>query len=239
MDIRRKLFVMRPLDPASGTGFEKIVRDLSSLSPEVINPTGAEQIIALDGHVVVIPVGSWPDGVLAGLTRCADLLAVGIVKPNDDIDRVRLWYHLGAQLVVDSEVSTAVLKAALERLLEVESESWRPKLTRRESMIFEVLRRNGPAGLSRAEISKQVWSNVSVHEKTIDVHVFNLRRKLNSTRYRIACIEQRFILIEAARAPEVESETNAKPQDQTGAVPQVAPISTGTFSANLNDLGNS
>lgn len=199
MEVKRKLFLLKPDQADSEAAFKKIKARLGSLSPEDYTPTNAEQLISLDGNVVIIPLDSWSSGILSGITRCSDLLAIAIVSRDADIERVKLWYELGIQLVLDEGCSAGVLVAAVERLLAIDAESWRSKLTRRELMIFEALRQAGTAGLSRGEIAERLWNRTSVHEKTIDVHIFNLRRKLNSTRYRVTCSEQRFVLAEAAR----------------------------------------
>jgi hypothetical protein len=199
MEGKRKLFLLQPDHHGAGRIVRRLHRILKPLSPVSLCPTDPEQMVSLDGNVVVIPAASWPDGILSGFTRCSDLLGIAVVNADDDMNQVKLWYQMGVQLVLDDAVSKGVLLAAVERLLEVESESWRPKLTRRELMIFEALRGAKALGLSRAEIAIRIWNDTTVQEKTIDVHVFNLRRKLSSTRYRVACANQRFVLIEASR----------------------------------------
>ena len=216
MEAKRTLFLLQPPSTEEWGGvYKSLKRILRSLKPVAIAPKASEQIIALDGQVAVIPTDTWPEGVLSGFTRCSDLLTVFIVKSGESRERVKLWYQIGAQIVLDENVSEGVLLAAVERLLVIESESWRPKLTHRELTVFEALRRAGASGMSRPEIATRVWNDTSVQEKTIDVHIFNLRRKLNSTRYRIACVEQRFIMIEAkpaaARGTKLESRRKTEP----------------------------
>jgi DNA-binding response OmpR family regulator len=49
--------------------------------------------------------------------------------------------------------------------------------TRKEQQLFDFLVAH-PLGVSREELMTLCWKNISVHPKTLDVHLFNLRQKL-------------------------------------------------------------
>lgn len=167
----------------------------------VITPEQALIHPSLDGNVLLIPSSVWPEGALSDLTRFVDLLILALLGVDEDQERVALWYVLGATQVLDETASPAVLKGSLNRLLDVEVQSsMRPQLTRIENLLFEALRGAGRRGLDRAALAERIWENVSVQEKTIDVHIFNLRRKLNSTRFRVICEQRRFAMLELANS---------------------------------------
>lgn len=53
------------------------------------------------------------------------------------------------------------------------------ELTKKEQMLFDLLLTT-PHGVSRNELMTLCWKGVVVHPKTLDVHLFNLRQKLES-----------------------------------------------------------
>ncbi len=176
-------------DPENLTPIEESVFiRLESLRPNPVrvDRSGGEKIDrSIDGGVLVIPAGSWPSGTLAFLTRFSDLPFLALLDEGSPIDLARSWYSLGAELVLDCGTSCAVLSAAVERLREIERRSVFSQLTKKELILFEILRRAGHGGVARKEMAERIWPDVQVHDKTLDVHVFNLRRKLNGTSYRI------------------------------------------------------
>lgn len=53
------------------------------------------------------------------------------------------------------------------------------ELTKKEQQLFDFLMAN-PKGVTREQLMTICWKNISVHPKTLDVHLFNLRQKLES-----------------------------------------------------------
>lgn len=196
IDPKRQLFLLKSETPESHAQLARLEEITRELQPTIITPEQLSSGRILDGNVLLIPPATWPQGAISDLTRFADLSMVAMIGVSEGQERVELWYMSGAALVLDETASPAVINGALLRLLEVEIQTIRPQLTRKENMLFEVLRRAGRAGLDRAALAERIWENVSVQEKTIDVHIFNLRRKLNSTRYRVICEARRFVLTE-------------------------------------------
>lgn len=56
-------------------------------------------------------------------------------------------------------------------------------LTHKEERILVCLLEAGPDGTNRQELNIACWHDASVHSKTLDTHLFNLRRKLEKLRY--------------------------------------------------------
>jgi DNA-binding winged helix-turn-helix (wHTH) protein len=53
----------------------------------------------------------------------------------------------------------------------------------------------------RDELFEAIWAKVAVNKKTLDVHLFNLRRKLRQHGYDIFCRDQRFSLSKRESPP--------------------------------------
>lgn len=214
-ETKRPLYILKPEGVEGDLSvleaeFQRLAILTHEFSPEAVSPeelrirSQSNRTRSLEGGVLLIPSGGWAQGTLSDLTRLSDVEILALVSPQDGQDRVALWYVLGATMVLDQAASPAVILGAITKLADVEIQTFRPQLTKKEGLVFEALRRAGSDGLDRVQLSERIWSRVAVQRKTIDVHVFNLRRKLNSTRYRIVCRSQRFYLIELdAGGPEV------------------------------------
>ncbi len=59
------------------------------------------------------------------------------------------------------------------------------QLTPKEFHVFSYLYREGGKKLKKEDIVREVWHGVKVCPKTLDVHLFNLRRKLSKTSLKI------------------------------------------------------
>ena len=59
------------------------------------------------------------------------------------------------------------------------------KLTRKEFEILSCLIKALPSGISPDDLRKQVWGNLAVVDKSLDVHLFKLRKKLAPLRYQV------------------------------------------------------
>jgi DNA-binding winged helix-turn-helix (wHTH) protein len=59
------------------------------------------------------------------------------------------------------------------------------KLTYKESKIVTLLMNQMDQYVSRKDIIEKVWNNVNVHPKTLDVHLYNLRRKIEPLGFHI------------------------------------------------------
>lgn len=187
-DFRRAVYLLvadaERLNPLEASILEK-VKDLLA-HPIEASAEGDEKIDrAIDGGVLIVPPGAWPAGTLAYLTRFSDLPFIALVEDGCSLGLAKFWYSLGADLVLDASTSSAVLVAAVERRRELDRRSTLSQLTKKEVVLFEILRRAGSSGVTRSQLAERIWPDVHVHDKTIDVHVFNLRRKLNGSNYRI------------------------------------------------------
>lgn len=75
------------------------------------------------------------------------------------------------------------------RLLVSNSQGVEVKLTVKEFQIFESIYRAYPRSKCRSEIIREVWLGVRVVEKSFDVHLFKLRKKLTQLGCQIQFIE--------------------------------------------------
>lgn len=187
-DVKRIVYIIvadvKNLSPFESSIFAKLY-DLAPMPIQALPEREVKIEKTIEGGVLIIPPGTWPAGTLADLTRFSDLPFIAVVEDGCTLGLAKFWYSLGADLVLDASVSSSVLVAAVERRRELESRSTISQLTKKEIVLFEILRRAGENGVTRSQLAQRIWPDVHVHDKTIDVHVFNLRRKLNSSNYRI------------------------------------------------------
>jgi len=59
------------------------------------------------------------------------------------------------------------------------------QLTLKEFNILSLLSRNDSQGVSRTAMFNEIWKTVKVGKNTLDVHLFNLRRKLEGLGYEV------------------------------------------------------
>jgi hypothetical protein len=187
-DFKRTVFLLisssERLSPLESSILEK-VKDLSTIGIEVCSESREKIDRVVDGGVLIVPPGKWPAGTLAYLTRFSDLPFIALAEEGCSSQMVKFWYSLGADLVLDTSVSSAILVAAVERRRELDRRPTLSQLTKKEVVLFEILQRAGSEGVKRSQLTERVWPDVYVNDKTIDVHIFNLRRKLNGSNYRI------------------------------------------------------
>ncbi len=71
-------------------------------------------------------------------------------------------------------------------------------LTFREHQLLTIFLSREDRSVKRDELYGAIWSKVNVNPKTLDVHLFNLRRKLRPLGYDILCQNQLFSLCKQA-----------------------------------------
>lgn len=126
----------------------------------------------------------------------------------DDIEVMRLCYQNGAAGYLVKPFKRSELLIAIERAAGLGSSSvWKDlvvdfqkltvkrrgfssiELTPKEMSIFSELFKAGNKDVPRSRLLEAVWGKVKVSGKALDVHLFNLRRKLDALSIQIACLE--------------------------------------------------
>lgn len=59
------------------------------------------------------------------------------------------------------------------------------RFTQKEFDIFEYLYTNKSQTVSKRQIQKSVWSNITVGSRTVDTHIINIKKKINGTSFSI------------------------------------------------------
>lgn len=123
-------------------------------------------------------------------------LSIVIVSICDDLDIIR--YCLGegvidyltkpfnkSELLVKIERSlNRVIKRSSELSVDplrrrvMTKDNLQTELTSKELMIFDLINNSPNKQITRSDLVGRVWKDVSVGSKTLDVHIFNIRRKL-------------------------------------------------------------
>jgi DNA-binding response OmpR family regulator len=181
-------------------GLSEMVKRLSSSDPHkcmllIVDPSGfvsefEKQIESLKKAFIPIP---------------AFIVASG----DDAVDGMRLMMGLGAvdylikplrvgELAVRCENAISkVLGRKIEILPNAIDGIIVPALTFKERQLLTVFILSPDRVLKRAELFGTIWSNVAVNPKTLDVHLFNLRRKLEPSGFEIICDGQLYFLRKA------------------------------------------
>ena len=84
------------------------------------------------------------------------------------------------------------------------------QFTNKEIKIIESFNMKEEKTLHRNEIVKVIWKNIAIHPNTLDVHIYNLRKKLKTFDYGIKAIGNglfKFIDLRTNRAVETPSES--------------------------------
>lgn len=123
-------------------------------------------------------------------------LAIIIVSVCDDLDIIR--YCLGegvidyltkpfnrSELLVKIERSANRIQKRQKSLMidplrrrVTTKDNIHTELTSKELMIFDLINKAPNRQIKRNELIERVWKDVSVGSKTLDVHIFNIRRKM-------------------------------------------------------------
>ena len=122
-----------------------------------------------------------------------------VISHIDDLDVMRFYLRSGVRDYLLKPIRPNEIVAKVERvMLQIDNRSvliFRndldgqqvPNLTFREHQILTVLLNRPSRTVQRDQLVEAVWSKTLVNRKTLDVHVFNLRRKLRPIGYDILC----------------------------------------------------
>jgi len=134
-----------------------------------------------------------------------------IISTVDDLDLIRFYLKAGARDFLFKPIRANELVAKVEWVLhqisnrevlilrnDLDGISIND-LTFREHQILTVLLSRPERSVRRDDLHEAVWAKVAVNKKTLDVHLFNLRRKLRQHGYDIFCREQMFSLAKQDR----------------------------------------
>lgn len=149
----------------------------------------------------------------------------------DDIEIMRLCYQNGAAGYLVKPFKRSELLMAIERTVGLGSSSvWKDlvvdfqkltvkrrglssiELTPKEMSIFSELFKAGKNHVPRGRLLEAVWGRVKVSGKALDVHLFNLRRKLQTLEIQICCLEGGSYEIREGRAAVAHESPKAEPQ---------------------------
>jgi DNA-binding response OmpR family regulator len=145
-------------------------------------------------HVLVLDSASQDSFVFESFA-----IPVVLLSDSDNIETLRKAYKSGLNEVCVKPFNENELIARLEKIVHQQislghviqcdpitrkvsaSGKTSAELTQRELQVFLAFQAANGHTLRRREVILQVWGNVQVGSKTLDVHLFNLRKKLAKT----------------------------------------------------------
>lgn len=129
-----------------------------------------------------------------------------IVSKLDDLELMRFYLKTGARDYILKPIRPNELVAKVEKalahlnnreilILRNEFDGiYLTDLTFREHQLLTLFLSRPERSVSREDLYNSIWNKVTVNRKTLDVHLFNLRRKLRPHGYDIFCRGQLFSL---------------------------------------------
>ena len=189
-------------------GLQYKIRTLSSVDTlmEALAKQGTEGprlLIADPENTKGSVVDAFNSGKESGALKVPDFI---VASRLDDLDFIRYHLRSGARDYLLKPLRPNELVAKVERALH--SISNREililrndldgilinDLTFREHQLLTIFLSRPNRMVTRDELYSAIWSKVTVNRKTLDVHIFNLRRKLSPYGYGISCQDQTFAL---------------------------------------------
>tara|TARA_R110002072_G_scaffold534_7_gene4209 strand:+ start:104554 stop:105228 length:675 start_codon:yes stop_codon:yes gene_type:complete len=124
-----------------------------------------------------------------------------VVSSSDDIDTLRECFKQGANDYITKPFKKNELLVKVETILRGNkslTKSLKPKvtidgkviegLTQKQIKLVELFLNNEERVVEREDMVVAVWGDTVVHHKTLDVHLYNLRRKLHPYGFMIKSI---------------------------------------------------
>jgi DNA-binding response OmpR family regulator len=121
-----------------------------------------------------------------------------VISGMDDIDALRYCYSDGAldfivkpfrknELIakVENQIKKIVDKNKVSDKMKVYDAIDFDSLTQKENKILKLLMNSENNQAHRKQMIEYVWGNVIVHHKTLDVHLYNLRKKITDFGFQI------------------------------------------------------
>ena len=124
-----------------------------------------------------------------------------VISSSDDLETLRSAYHAGAIDYLLKPFNQNEIRAKVERhLINIEERNQESSkslealhldlanFTNKEIKIIESFNIKDEKTLHRNEIVKVIWKNIAIHPNTLDVHIYNLRKKLKPYGFGIKAI---------------------------------------------------
>lgn len=191
-------------DPGCRFVYEEILNNLYNVS---FFDTLSEFDLTLEKHkghhfhdVLIVADLTLKDGHFMHYLGKDDILsgkAFIVVSSDEEMDSIRQAFKGGAldYLTKPFKKTELVVKIEnifnqIEKRLEKEREVYLDgqiisNLTGKQVTLLRMFLENDSREIDRQDILQQVWGDMNVHPKTVDVHLYNLRRKIHPYGYLI------------------------------------------------------
>ncbi len=182
-----------------------VVATLAELKAIIQKPSKTFDLLIAD---LMVPDGNFLRWIGAMRETKLRLPPFIVVSSADDLDILRQCYGYGAidyltkpfrknELIIKVEraiesthIPTLPEGLFAQNALAIPTAKGDVALTLKESAAFLSLSRAGASGVYRKDLQKSLWDDEVVSEKALDVHIHNLRKKLEHSDYRIALTKE-------------------------------------------------
>jgi DNA-binding response OmpR family regulator len=164
---------------------------LAAFKNEVATPIKSSPILLIAD--LILPDGNFLDFLASDYRRSLAIdIPLIVVSSDDDVDTLRLCFKKGVDDYLTKPFRKNELLVKVEAILRGRSTfggTIKPKvtidgqiiegLTSKESKLLMLFLEHEERQTNREVIIEKVWGGRAIHPKTIDVHLYNLRRKLS------------------------------------------------------------
>lgn len=124
-----------------------------------------------------------------------------VISSSDDLETMQDAFNAGAIDYILKPFNRNEIKAKVQKhLVQIEEKNHvsskslealdidLTQFTNKECKIIDSFNMKEDKILQRQEITKIIWKNITIHPNTLDVHIYNLRKKLKPFNYEIKSI---------------------------------------------------
>ena len=149
----------------------------------------------LDVDLVIIEISDFNITTLKNMTALLMNVSTMIVSEFDDLEFINFAFELGADEFFIMPLNQNLFLSKIKRLLypyyhqagqsSMDRRFEKLGLTSKELKIMKLLLTSPGNRINRDSMVNTIWGNITVHQKTLDVHIYNLRKKLADTEFSI------------------------------------------------------
>lgn len=142
---------------------------------------------------VTLPDGNFLEWLMTSQSNLLKVTPTIIVSSMEDPDTLRSFFEWGAVDYLIKPFKKTEMIVKIERVLQNKisidftknADTFKDELTLIENKLFHLFTQTPGKILTRDDLIKTIWKKIQVNPKTLDVHLSNLRKKLNYSNWKL------------------------------------------------------
>lgn len=186
-------------------GFLSAQYDLvfATLISELTTPLVKESTFGLLIADVTLPDGDFLEWLMTSQSNLLKVTPTIIVSSMEDPETLRTFFEWGAIDYLIKPFNKTEVIVKIERILQNKTpidfiqnaETFKDELTLIENKLFQLFTQTPGKILNRDDLFKTIWRKIQVNPKTLDVHLSNLRKKINLSLWRLESVDNGWKMI--------------------------------------------